>query len=345
MTSPERVGRAIHFERPDRIPIVHAVLPGGLMRHREGLLDVFRRYPSDFGPPEHEIPESTHIGIEGYHRQYVDEWGVTWTERYEGIIGIPTRHPLADWGALDSYQPPEPPPHSGEQFEKDQAATAERKRHYYTMAGAGTLYERLQQLRGYENLVYDLIEDRPEIHRLADMVVEHNLAWIERGVKLGAHGIGFADDWGTQRQLAISPKLWRRFFKPRYQRMFQATRGGGCHVHLHSDGQIMEIVPDLMEIGVDCLNPQFSCMDLPALAGLVRSRLCILTDLDRQCVLPFGTPAQVKAHVREMVELFATPAGGLIGRGEVGPDVPLANVEAMFEAFAEYGMPVEAVGG
>jgi len=344
MTSPERVRRAIDFGHPDRLPIIHAFLPGGLIRHREALLEVFRRYPSDFGPSEHEIPSSTHIGMEGYHRQYVDDWGVTWTERYEGIIGIPTEYPLADWSALDAFRPPEPPACSGEQFDKHRAATAEHKRRYYTLASAGTLYERLQQLRGYENLAYDLVEDRLEIHRLADMVVEYNLGWIARGAKLGAHGMGFADDWGTQRQLAISPQLWRRFFKPRYQRMFEAAQAGNCHVHFHSDGQIMAIIPDLMEIGVDCLNPQFSCMDLPALAQLVRGRLCILTDLDRQYVLPFGTPQQVKAHVREIVRLFATPAGGLIGRGEIGPDVPLQNVEAMFEAFAEYGVVAEAAG-
>ncbi|MFQ6132205.1 MAG: uroporphyrinogen decarboxylase family protein [Armatimonadota bacterium] len=345
MTSPQRVRRAIEFASPDRIPVIHAVLPGGLIRHREALLDVFRRYPSDFGPPEHEIPESAHFGMEGYHKEYVDDWGVTWAERYEGIMGIPTRHPLADWRALDNYQPPRPPACSGEQFDNDRAATAERKRQYYTMAGAGTLYERLQQLRGYESLVYDLVEDRPELHRLADLVVEYNLAWVQRGVKLGAHGIGFADDWGTQRQLAISPDLWRRFFKPRYERMFRAAKAGGCHVHFHSDGHIMEIVDDLMEIGVDCLNPQFSCMDLPALAQRVRGRLCLLTDLDRQHILPFGTPAQVKQHVREIVALFATPAGGLIGRGEIGPDVPLENVEAMFEAFAEHGVVAEAASG
>jgi uroporphyrinogen-III decarboxylase len=161
---------------------------------------------------------------------------------------------------------------------------------------------------------------------------------IERSLRLGVDGIGFGDDWGTQTQLMISPRLWREFFKPRYKKMFDLIHSAGAHVYFHSDGMTLEIVPDLIEIGVDVLNPQFSCLDLKALAQISGGKVCIATDLDRQFVLPFGTPEEVREHVREVVKTLWHPHGGIIGRGEIGPDVPLENAEAMFQAFREFGV-------
>ncbi len=103
---------------------------------------------------------------------------------------------------------------------------------------------------------------------------------------------------------------------------------------------IMEIVPDLVEIGLNVINPQFSCMDLKELGKITNHKLCISTDVDRQQVLPFGTPEEVREYVRNVFELLARPEGGLIWRGEVGPDVPLENVEAMLKAFYEFGTRV-----
>jgi len=98
------------------------------------------------------------------------------------------------------------------------------------------------------------------------------------------------------------------------------------------------IIPDLCEVGVNVLNPQFSCHRLESLAETAKGRLCVSSDVDRQYILPRGTPAEVDSYVKKVVELFGRGNnGGLIGRGEVSIDTPLENIEAMYQAFRKYG--------
>jgi hypothetical protein len=99
----------------------------------------------------------------------------------------------------------------------------------------------------------------------------------------------------------------------------------------------MDIVPDLIEIGADVLNLQFSCIDLQQLQMLAQGKVCILTDLDRQYLLPFGRPEEIDPYVEQVMRLFATPRGGIILRGKIESDVPMANVEAMYSSFDKHG--------
>lgn len=160
---------------------------------------------------------------------------------------------------------------------------------------------------------------------------------LERQLEYDIDGISFMDDWGTQRQLMINPKQWRKLFKPAYQKIIDLVHQAGKFFYFHSDGNIMEIISDLIEIGVDVLNPQFSCMDLDELGRKCGGKICISSDIDRQYILPRGSVEEVKRYVKRVIEILGSHNGGLIGRGEIGPDVPLANVEAMFEAFSEWG--------
>ncbi|HEX9029509.1 MAG TPA: uroporphyrinogen decarboxylase family protein, partial [Anaerolineales bacterium] len=159
---------------------------------------------------------------------------------------------------------------------------------------------------------------------------------IDKWVKLEYEGLHFADDWGGQRRLMIKAATWQRIFKPRYAQMFKKVHDAGMHVWYHSDGQIRDIFDDLIEIGVDVINCQASVVGLDWLAENVRGKIAVRTDIDRQQVLPFGTPAQVKESVYQVFEACGTPQGGLIACGEIGPDVPLENIRAMYATFREY---------
>jgi uroporphyrinogen-III decarboxylase len=108
-------------------------------------------------------------------------------------------------------------------------------------------------------------------------------------------------------------------------------------VWFHSDGHINDIFEDLIEIGVDVLNSQVNVVGLDWIATNVRGKLAVRTDIDRQHVMPFGSPSQVKEEVHRVFESCGTPDGGIIACGEVGPDVPLENIRAMYEAFREHG--------
>ena len=333
MTSRERVKRAIKFQRPDRVPMIHAYLPAAADKLGNRLQEVLEKYPSDYG--------SAALG--GYsgddHIKMVDGdtdvWGCRWSNLQEGIVGQVTGHPLADWDAFKSYVPPDPAEYLPQDEKSEETRRPEPDK--YVVVFGGNLFERMQWLRGYENLMFDLALSEPRLLDLRDMIVEHNVKAVEILSRRDIDAIEFLDDWGTQRQLMIRPELWREQFKPAYRTMFSAVRDRGLDLHFHTDGYTVDIIEDLSDVGADVLNVQLSSMDVDELSRRFRGRICFRTDLDRQYVLPRGTPDEVDQHVKLTIESLNTPEGGLIGCGEIGPDVPIENVEAMFAAFWKYG--------
>jgi uroporphyrinogen-III decarboxylase len=193
----------------------------------------------------------------------------------------------------------------------------------------------MQQLHGFEATLVDLAMDRVEMYRLRDDLVQFNVEWIDRWLEAEYQGLHFADDWGSQTNLLISPEKWRSFFKPAYAEMFGRVKSAGVDVWFHSDGDILSIMPDLLDLGIDVLNCQASVMDRNALkeyAGEISFR----TDIDRQQVLPYVSPPEVKAYVNELFHDLGTADGGIVACGEISEDVPLENIRAMYEAFLEF---------
>lgn len=340
MKSRERVKAAFQLQRPDRCPIMHSPLPCALLKHGQRLLEIYRRYPQDFGPEKLTIPRPDELPPDyrlGIHK---DEWGTTWISRLEGLHGQVLDYPIKNWEDLDSYNFPPLP--SREFIDKLKARIAQTKDSgLFANVGfnPGNYFERMQWLRGFKNLMREFVRPSPRLYELADRLLDYCLQSLELILEAKPDSVSFADDWGTQRALMVKPEFWRTFFKPRYKRMFDLVHDSGAFVLFHSDGTIMEILKDLAEIGVDALLPQFSCHDLEALASEVRGRMCVISDIDRQWLLPFGKPEEVENYVRKVVELFGRMNdGGLIGRGEVSVDVPLESVEAMYKAFRNYGL-------
>ena len=338
MTSKERVKAAISFEPVDRLPTLWSILPGAIVRYGDALAEICRQYPDDFGTggpdfrgwPNYELPPDYRVG------EWTDIWGVTWRMAQDGIVGIPVTHPLADDEAFQTYQPP--PRANPDEIRKQAEAIAASNPKHFVSAGGGNLFEVMQRLRGYDNLMMDLALDRPQAYRVRDLVKDYFLSFVREWCKYDCIDcIAYGDDWGTQRALIIHPDTWRRFFKPAYRELFAPAVEAGKAVHFHSDGFTWDIVVDWAEIGVTLYNPQHTIMGHQRWAQTYRGLMAIRTDLDRQHVLPHGTPAAVRGHVREVIECLGTAEGGLVLHGEVGPDVPLDNVRAMVEAFMEYG--------
>jgi uroporphyrinogen-III decarboxylase len=188
-----------------------------------------------------------------------------------------------------------------------------------------------------ENLLIDVAQETKTFRRLLDDMLAFNLRWIDGWTALEYDGLHFGDDWGGQRSLLIRPAVWRRVFKPRYQAMFSRAHTAGMNVWFHSDGFVNDIIGDLVEIGVDVINVQCAVVGHDWIAANARGRVAFRTDIDRQRIMPFGSPAEVAEEVQRTFEACGTPAGGLIACGEIGPDVPFANVRAMYEAFRKYG--------
>ena len=179
----------------------------------------------------------------------------------------------------------------------------------------------------------DLAHGSPELLRLMDDLLAFNLRWIDAWTQLEYDGLHFADDWGGQTGLIIHPRQWRQLFKPRYAEMFYRVHQANMDVWFHSDGKINEILPDLVEIGANVINCQARLVGYDWIERNLRGVVAFRTDIDRQQVLPFGSPTEVQEEVHRTFEACGSPNGGIIACGEIGPDVPLDNIRAMYTGF------------
>ncbi len=336
MTCRERVVRAIRFGHPDRPPISHAILPSAQYHYGAALKAITDVVPEDFGwhllpdLPRDKLPPLYKLGTN------VDEFGTQWRVTVEGRCGIPIHYPIsADWSTYEAYQWPAVFSAGVPRYRLYSGHMAGTDDSFYARGAWITFFEQLQQLHGFEATLVDLASDRPELYRLRDDLLRFNLAWIDRWLQLPYQGLQFADDWGTQTSLMIAPARWRAFFKPVYAAMFAQVKRAGLHVWYHSDGDILDIMPDLVELGVDVLNCQASVMEREQLKPYA-GRICFRTDIDRQRVLPYASPDQVTDYIWGLFHDLGTQDGGIVACGEISEDVPLENIRAMYEAFLEF---------
>lgn len=337
MNSRERAIRAVEFGEPDRPPISHAVLPAAQLKYGEPLNEILAEFREDFGwdaLPDLPLEKFPPLYMPGRNR---DAFGTVWEVEWAGICGIPVEVPIPDLDRYHEYRWPAdftagPPSHR--QYSGHCCGRDDR---WYSRGAWITYFESLQQLRGMEEFFMDLASEPPQLERLMDDMLAFNLRWIDQWTALEYDGLHFADDWGDQRGLMISPATWRRLFKPRYAEMFRRVREAGIHVWYHSDGGIREIIGDLIEIGANVINCQIAVVGHDWVAANARGKVAFRTDIDRQRIMPFGSPAEVREEVQRVFEACGTPDGGIVACGEVGPDVPLANIRAMYEAFRDYG--------
>ena len=334
--SRERVIQAVEFRRPDRIPIQVHPSPGGLFEHGQKLLELIRACPSDFGdlsglavpqpPPEDFDPDGS------YHHTETDAWGVTWKYRIFGIWGHPYNEPLADLGKLDTYQPPTLPPLSGPAFEAAKVAVARHKQRYYHIAGGGMIWEQMHFLRPYEDCMVEIMQDTPEINRIADLITDNMEGCIRHHLATGADAIQFGDDFGTQRAPLFRPEVWRRFFKPRYERLCAPIRAAGKKIFFHSCGQIAPLFEDFAELGVDAIWPQLPLYDQAELARRCRDLgLAVQLHPDRGDLMQRGTPQGVRDYVARLLNTFDAASGGSWLYIEIDPGFKWENVQALFE--------------
>ncbi|NLD43239.1 MAG: methyltransferase, partial [Chloroflexi bacterium] len=141
------------------------------------------------------------------------------------------------------------------------------------------------------------------------------------------------DDWGSKASLLISPAMWVEVFKPLYRDYCDLAHAHGKFVFMHSDGYILPLYEHLIEIGVDAINSQLFTMPLEEIAARYKGRITFWGEMDRQGILPFGTPEDVRAAVRRVQDAFWDGRGGVIGQAEVNVDMPLENIRAFFEAW------------
>ena len=337
MTPRERVLRAIDREGPDRMPVEIYAAPGGLYEHGEKMLDHYRRYESDFGDISGAVirrPSPEEIEADGRYRAVrTDEWGICWEHTVFGAWGIPRQRPLDDWAALKDFRAPEPPPMSGPAFDEAKRRADEHKKRWYLQGGAGNVFEIMHSLRRFEDVLMEIHDSTDEINELADIIFDFRLKQVEHALALGVDGVAFGDDYGTQEALIMSLPVWRRFFKPRYERLMAPVREAGRNIHFHSCGQISHLLHDLAELGVNSIWPQLPLYDLETLRRTCeRLDMAVALHVDRAHTMCFGSPDDVRRAVQQAAEVFRRPEGGAWWYIEIECGFPWENVEALFEA-------------
>ena len=342
--------RALYFDYPEWTPFVISLMPATWMKHRTGLEEIVLSHPHLF--PGYQRGDRDFDAITnplyelGLH---TDCWGIVWQNIERGLDSIPIVHPLADWSTLTTYQPPDPLRDA--QFGVRDWAAVERQLGAAKARGDllegnplphGFLYMMLFYLRGFENLMLDMASDEPRLGPLLQMIEAYNLPVIAKYLALGTEYMRFGEDLGIQKSLPISPTMWRKFIKPSYERMFGPCRDRGVPVYMHSDGNILDIIPDLIEVGVRVLNPQIRANGLAGLQEIAKGKVVIHIDLDRQ-LFPFATPSQIEDHIGAIFDGLYLPQGGLMLHAECEPDVSLQNIEAICRAVERVCKPPRIV--
>jgi hypothetical protein len=336
--------KTIFFDTPDWVPCAIYFLPAAWMHYGAALEEVVLRHPRvfpSFKPGSVDFAQTVMWNPLYEAGRYTDRWGTTWENIARGFDGQVVEEPLADWRAFDAWKTRLPDPLRDDVFgprppwpEVQAQMQAARARGGLAAGGGlphGFFFMRLYYLRGFENLMLDMASDEPRLHELIRILRDYSVAVVGQYLALGAEIVNLAEDLGMQTALPISPATWRRWVKPTYEAVMGPCRDRGVPVTLHSDGHILEIIPDLIECGVRVLNPQIRANGLAGLQAAARGKVAISLDLDRQ-LFPFATPAQVEAHVEEVFRGLHLKEGGLLLQAECGPDVPLANVEALCRA-------------
>ena len=210
---------------------------------------------------------------------------------------------------------------------------------WHVSGHVGANWETAWQLIGMERMMVDLIT-QPEVPRyILRRIADDNCFKARRLTEAGVDMIRLVDDVGMQDRLMVSPALWRRELKPLLAEVIAAARNvrADIPVWYHSDGDVSSIIEDLIEVGVTVLNPvQPECLDLDDVRRY-RGRLAFWGTIGTQTTMPFGSPADVRAAVRQSVELFA-PGLVLAPTHVLEPEVPWANIVAFHEAVDEYGV-------
>ncbi len=344
MNHRENLLRCVRFERPDFIPMIFHINPACWQHYpHDALQELLESHPLLF-PDFHASPSFTpeFSLVQRRDAPYRDPWGCVWHTMEDGITGVVTEHPLADWTSFDEYVPPDPDVTDGLipvdwqgvrlAMQNDRASgrlAQAQLRHGHT-------FLQLSDIRGYQALMYDMADEEPRVWRLIAMLEDFNRVIVDRYIAAGAEWISYPDDLGMQKGPMIPPKYFRKYITPSYRRLMQPALNAGCIVHMHSDGDIRLLVDDMVVSGVEVVNLQDRVNGIDWIAGRLAGKVCIDLDIDRQEVTAHGRTEDIDALVREEVQKLGRREGGLMMIYGLYPGVPPQNVDALMRAMERY---------
>lgn len=311
--------QAIRMESPDTIPVGVSILPAAWLKYGGELQRLTDQYPQFFGGRQVDLSKVRDNLSPQYRKgTCTDEWGCVWEGAVDGMQAMVTSHPLKT--EEDIYALKIPDNRNGS-------------------LPHGFMYLRLMDLYGFENTMLLFAEEEEPLRVLIDKVLEYNLYQVAAVLPRSGPVMYFGDDLGMQKGLAVGAEKWRKYLKPCFRKLYGLVKAYDKNklIYMHTDGCIHEIMPDLVECGVDMINPQYRANGMDNLVRVCRKEriIPINLDLDRQ-LFPFGTASELHDHVAECVESLYLPEGGLGLNIEFNFEIPLENMAAVLDAAEKY---------
>jgi uroporphyrinogen decarboxylase len=284
---------------------------------------------------------------EGPRHTFSDEWGVVWKRAayYYDMVDFPMKE--STLASLENYRIPDPCDPGRFRGLAERARTARERQVAVTLDPlAGGIIEMANSIRGHQNFFMDMASNQDFAEALLDRITDFFEAFYEKALTAAGKDIDivfFGDDYGMQSNMIISPRMWRKMIKPRLARLIAKIKNtADVYFQLHSCGAISPIIGDLVEIGVDILNPlqpNAVGMDLPAIKETYGDQLIFHGVVDQQSVLPAGSVDDVREEVKTRLRQMA-PGGGYIlaVSPNIQADVPPENILALFDSVRELGV-------
>ena len=345
LSERENFIRNVRMTGPEYVPCRVSVSMASWDQWRDEMEKVVLRHPVIFPDLRKGQYDWDNLPFGSAHRKgedFRDAWGCVWHCAVNGLEGVAAEHPLDDWSKLETWQAPDPLK-TADRGPVDWAAIrrniAERKARGELTSGGlvhGFLLMRLTYLRGFENLMLDLVTEPPALRRLIEMVGAHNQTIADQYLDMDVDVLSLAEDLGTQTASVISPAMFRKWCVPEYKKLTKPFKRAGKIVSLHSDGYTMDLMDAFEECGIDIVNPQDLVNGIDDIARVCKDRFCIRLDVDRQKIVPFGTRQAIRDLIEESVRKLGSPRGGLEMIAGIYPPTPPENVDAVCCAMEEY---------
>lgn len=348
----ERVFKALNHEEPDRVPldeIFRLDVMDSLKRYfRVDDDEKVRRFLGiDFrhlsiGISEEFKKKTRFVYPFGYFKVVEgslleDEWGIRYNVSSNGRYLRICYHPLANADASDLDQYGFPPLDVSGRFDGAEKI-ARRFKDLYAVEGVmeQTLFEWAWHLRGFNKFILDLYTNEKFVNKLLDRLMKYRIEMGKRFIDIGVDIIRLGDDVGSQEGMLIPPHIWRKYFKPRMKIIIDTLKSysrNSIYIFYHSDGYIEPIIPDLIEIGVQILNPiQPECMNPAEIKRRYGDRLVLHGTISVQRTIPFGTVEDVRKEVISRIEECGRNGGLVIAPAHTPqPDMPIENIVAVYE--------------
>ena len=293
---------------------------------------------------ERLVPYMTHCGgIPTMAKERVDE--AHEVDRFGTLWRIDRRpfhleRPAMPEPSFEGYEFPGPEAFVNPTLKDDAAKALEAHPHGFSLVHIPWgLWETYWGIRGFENAMMDCVAEPDFFEELLDRLTELFLTHVAQCAAVAADAVMFGDDWGGQRGVLIGPERWRRYFKPRYARIYEAVHAQGKIAISHCCGSVADILPDIIEIGLDVLEsvqPEAQGMNPYDLKRQWGDRIAFWGCLGSQSTIPFGTPDEIRAEVRRLRAEMGRGGGFILAPAKsLQPGTPTENAVAVFEAFTE----------